>query len=216
VVVHLRLWHGACVARMAAMGESSIEVVCCDPPYGLTGENGTTATGFLGQSWDRTGIVFDGAFWSEVCRVLVPGGRVKVFGSPRTFHRVASAMEGAALKVLGLEAWAYSTGFPKSLSIDKAADALSLFGSCDSRALSKVEQHRPVIGHKRRLVSRGRRAAQGESRPGVKSNMERWLNYRQEDIPITRPITEAGKLWEGWGTALKPAWEPILVGMKPC
>ena len=124
-------------------------------------------------------------------------------------------MEGAGLVGVGLEAWGYSGGMPKSLSTSKAVDAIVMFGQCNSVTLSQVEKHRPVVGTVRRVVSSKRRASEGPSRVGVKSNMERWLNPVQEDIPVTSGATEAGREWSGWGTGLRPTWEPVLVGTKP-
>lgn len=210
----LRLLQGDCLEVMATLADGSLGAVVCDPPYGLTGENGTTATGFLALEWDRSGIIFDPVLWGHLHRVLRPGGKVKVFGSTRRFHRVAQAMEAAGLVVQGLQGWCYASGFPKSVNLSLATDALVLTGKADSRALRYALSQRPVVGTARRVVSTGRAAAQGESRQGVKANMERWLNHTAQDIPVTTGLTPLARALEGFGTCLRPAWEPVLVGSR--
>jgi site-specific DNA-methyltransferase (adenine-specific) len=214
--MRIALLLGDCLRRISEMPSASVGAVVCDPPYGLIGEtNGTNATGYLGIKWDRDTTHLSKAFWIEVHRVLVPRGVVKVFSATRTSHRLGALLEATGFEDISLEAWAYGGGFPKSLSIEKSVDAMVLTGKCNSRTLSKVEKQRPVVGTVRRVVSSGRRAAEGESRAGVRSNMERWLNPVAADIPVTAALTDKARAWTGWGTALKPAWEPVLVGHKP-
>lgn len=212
----MRLLLGDCAVRLQDVQTDSVGAVVCDPPYGLTGAgNGTTATGLMGIAWERDETYLSRAFWDEVLRALQPGGVVKMFSATRTYHKVARVMEAAGLVGVGLEAWGYSGGMPKSLSTSKAVDAIVLFGQCNSVTLSAVEKHRPVVGHVRRVVSSKRRASEGDSRVGVRANMERWLNPMQEDIPVTSGATTEGQAWSGWGTGLRPTWEPVLVGTKP-
>ena len=211
----LKLLLGDCSLRLQDVPSNSVQAVICDPPYGLTGDgNGTTATGLMGIAWDRDTTYLSHAFWSEINRVLQPRGVVKMFSAARTFHRLAGVIERTGYAI-SLEAWAYSGGMPKSASMSKSIDALVLFGQCNSVTLSKVEKLRPVVGAVRRVVSSKRYAGAGESRAGVKSNMERWLHPVQKDIPVTVGVTPEAAVWEGWGTALKPSWEPVLVGTKP-
>lgn len=211
----ISLLSGDCRAWLRKQATASIGAVVCDPPYALTGAgNGTTATGFLGIRWDRENPATDEAFWQSIFRVLTAKGCVKAFSAPRTYHRVATAMEAAGF-VVTLEAWGYAGGFPKSVSLSKSIDAKILTGKSNSVALSRTEVRRPVVGSVRRVVSSGRHASEGTSRHGVQSNMERWLNTTIKDIPVTSALTTEAKLWEGWGTQMRPAWEPILVGRKP-
>lgn len=149
VTLHLR--HGDCLVRLQELGEGSVGAVVCDPPYELS---------FMGKGWDGTGIAYDPALWAHLYRVLVPGGMVKAFSATRTFHRMAAAMQEAGFTKIGVQAWTYGSGFPKSLSISKAID-------------KAAGAEREVMG------------------------------------------TVTARTWEGWGTALKPSWEPVLVGMKP-
>lgn len=111
---------------------------------------------------------------TEVERVLVPGGRVKVFSSSRLYHRLAAAMDASGLQVIGMEAWGYSSGFPKAVYVDKAVDR-------------ELGVERPVL----RTVKRGR-----------------------DNYDITGPGSDEAALWVGWTTALKPAWEVVIVGVK--
>lgn len=211
---------------------NSIDAVVCDPPYDLlqasrvgsprrnvgnspAGRTGSGAGGFMGLAWDATGIAFDKKFWKEVLRVLKPGGHLLAFGGTRTWHRMVCAIEDAGFEVRECYAWLYATGFPKSLNVSKAIDAKMKYGKSSSIALSKNEKNRPIIGKVKRLVSKGRRASEGTGDHGVKANMERWLNYEEKDVAITKSLTKEASEWEGWGTATKPAFEPIAVARKP-
>jgi site-specific DNA-methyltransferase (adenine-specific) len=178
---------GDCLSVMATLPDCSVDAVICDPPYEL---------GFMGKSWDRTGVAFDPATWAEALRVAKPGAHLLAFGGSRTFHRIAVAIEDAGWEIRDTISWLYGSGFPKSLDVSKAID-------------KAAGAEREVVGR------RTDRAAQP-----VRDN--RGGNYNSAhgkgplDISaITAPATDAAKEWEGWGTALKPAWEPIIVARKP-
>ena len=211
VILHLE----DCLDVLERTPRGSIDAFLFDPPYGLTGENGTTAMGYLGQEWDRSGVAFSDVFWNLVYNTLKPCGWVKAFCGTRTFHRMVVPMSHAGLVDIRLEAWCHGGSMPAGVNISLAVDALRLVGSTNSRALRKVTSMRPVVGYKTRQVSRGRSATQGESRQGVMANMERWLDSQAQRIPITAPVSDEAKAWDGWGTALKPSWEPVVVGVKP-
>jgi DNA modification methylase len=143
----------------------------------------------------------------EVFRVLKPGAHLLAFGGTRTYHRMVCAIEDAGFEVRDSIHWMYGTGFPKSLNISKAVDA--------------------AAGAKREVVGT-RRGKGGEnlnklSRPdGADSEQAKGCGaYGQGakqidiDIPVTAPATEEAKQWEGWGTALKPAHELIVLARKP-
>jgi site-specific DNA-methyltransferase (adenine-specific) len=123
---------------MGEMGQASVDAVVTDPPYEL---------GFMGKSWDATGVAYKVEVWKECLRVLKPGGHLLAFGGSRTYHRLACAVEDAGFEIRDQIMWVYGSGFPKSLNVGKATDS----------------------AHK----------------------------------------------WIGWGTALKPAHEPIVVARKP-
>lgn len=127
-VLHL----GDCRDVLKTIADASIDAIVTDPPYEL---------GFMGRQWDRTGIAYDVAMWSECLRVLKPGGHLLAFSAARTYHRMACAIEDAGFELRDQIMWIYGSGFPKSKNLD------------------------------------------GD--------------------------------WNGWGTALKPAHEPICVARKP-
>jgi len=193
----LRLLLGDCVVRMMEMEEKAVHTVLCDPPYFLH---------FMGKDWDAVfsegevplGMEEAYLLWfSSMIRVLEHGGTVMAFGGTRTFHRMAAAMEAAGFTDVHLDAWAYGSGFPKSLNVSKAID--KLFGA--KRKTKRIE----ATGGK--VLEYGGQ----NSRPW----MEELAKKGYRDAPGDVPATEKAAEWDGWGTALKPAWEPILVGMKP-
>jgi DNA modification methylase len=167
-----------------------------DPPYEL---------GFMGKKWDGTGIANRADLWTQVLRVLRPGGHLVAFSGTRTYHRMACAIEDAGFEIRDQIGWAYGSGFPKSHSVDKAIDkslgVAGTFGGPKSAAHAEM-------------------AAKGQARRGEKH--EGWDRPWMDDPDaIARANstyeagTDAAKQWQGWGTALKPAWEPICLARKP-
>ena len=148
---------------------------------------------FMGKRWDYD--VPSVEIWAECLRVLKPGGHLLAFAGTRTQHRMAVRIEDAGFEIRDMIAWVYGSGFPKSLDVSKAID-------------KAAGAEREVIG-----VGNG-----GMVRVN-KRNAE--LGYREADYAaahannITAPATEAARQWQGWGTALKPALEPITVARKP-
>ena len=189
----IQLQLGNCLDRLKEMGENSCSAMISDPPYDLVSGGGT---GFMGKLWDGTGIAFSQELWTEIYRVLKPGGIVKSFGGTRTFHRMASAMEEAGFTGISVEAWTYGSGFPKSLNIGKSFDKQA--------------------GVEREVIGRGKHPTlKDTSKMEEAANAAHGSNTWSREWDVTVPTTEDAKLWEGWGTALKPAWEPICVGYKP-
>jgi DNA modification methylase len=107
------VWLGDCRAEMSRLADCSIDSIVTDPPYEL---------GFMGKSWDATGIAYDIKVWQECLRVLKPGGHLLAFGGSRTYHRLACAIEDAGFQIRDQIMWVYGSGFPKSLNIGKAID----------------------------------------------------------------------------------------------
>jgi site-specific DNA-methyltransferase (adenine-specific) len=128
------------------------------------------------------------AWVTECLRVLKPGGHLLAFGGTRTWHRLACAIEDAGFEVRDSIAWMYGSGFPKSLDVSKAID-------------KAAGAERQVIDFKRTNV--------GMQGGNFTAGSE------QADVPVTAPATDAAREWSGWGTALKPAHEPIVVARKP-
>lgn len=147
---------------------------------------------FMGRKWDYDVPAVE--VWAECLRVLKPGGHLLAFASTRTQHRMAARIEDAGFGIRDMIAWVYGSGFPKSLDVSKAIDAAA-------------GAERKVVGS--RVVSRDFKSGEGEDtafrsgRPG------------QTDVAITAPATSEAAEWDGWGTALKPALEPITLARKP-
>lgn len=218
---HVTLYHGDCLEVLGALPDCSVHAVVTDPPYGIS---------FMGKQWDQPGEFgsksrrgggpnhrrgqqdaaleagrYDlsphamGNFqrwcevWATEClRILKPGGHLLSFGGSRTWHRLACAVEDAGFEIRDSIAWLYGEGFPKSLDVSKAID--------------KAEgAQREVLGEQPdRWTSKGTVLNFATDRP-------------QESVPVTAgPATAAAAAaWDGWGTALKPAFEPIVVARKP-
>lgn len=218
-----RILRGDCIEAMREMDEASVDAIVTDPPYGLR---------FMGKAWDGADIEqaararaelgddgeggrLDGrtaprsrgardagtydlsltgnrAFqaWTEdwareAFRVLRPGGHLLCFAGSRTYHRMASGVEDAGFEIRDSLIWLYGSGFPKSLDVSKAIDK--------------------AAGAEREVVAvREAPAATG----GV------YGEYAQE-VEVTEPATVKAQRWQGWGTALKPSHEPIVVARKP-
>lgn len=149
--------------------------------------------GFMGKKWDATGIAYDAELWAECLRVLKPGGHLLAFSGSRTYHRMTVAIEDAGFDIRDQIMWVYGSGFPKSLDISKAID-------------KAAGAEREVVGTKTAGIGTGKAYGKivGEREP-IATNQ----------VDITAPATDAAKEWNGWGTALKPAHEPICVARKP-
>lgn len=106
-----KVYLGDCMEVLKTLQENSVDSICCDPPYEL---------GFMGKSWDSTGIANNKDMWAECLRVLKPGGHLLAFSGTRTYHRMASAIEDAGFEVRNQLCWAFGSGFPKSLNIGRA------------------------------------------------------------------------------------------------
>jgi site-specific DNA-methyltransferase (adenine-specific) len=143
---------------------------------------------FMGKRWDYDVPAVE--VWQECLRALKPGGHLLAFAGTRTQHRMAVRIEDAGFEIRDMIAWVYGSGFPKSLDLSKAID-------------KAAGADREVVGK-----TRG-----GVQRCGVYVGSALTEEEKQHDV--TAPATEAAKKWQGWGTALKPALEPITVARKP-
>jgi site-specific DNA-methyltransferase (adenine-specific) len=147
---------------------------------------------FMGKKWDYEVPSVD--VWAECLRVLKPGGYLLALAGTRTQHRMVCAIEDAGFEIRDMIAWVYGQGFPKSLDVSKAID--------------KAE------GAEREVI--GRVAGMGKQNPEWNGTAQgRTENSFKPEYDITAPATDAAKQWHGWGTALKPAMEPITVARKP-
>ena len=148
--------------------------------------------GFMGKKWDSTGIAYNVDLWKECLRVLKPGGHLLAFGGTRTYHRMAVAIEDAGFEVRDMLEWIYASGFPKSLNIGKAVDKLQ-------------GNEREVVGIDENFLKRN---------PN-KLHYEDSINNGFKDGIEASMRTKGYSEWEGFGTALKPAHEPIIMARKP-
>lgn len=148
--------------------------------------------GFMGKKWDE---LPPGPEWAAEClRVLKPGGHLLAFGGTRTWHRLAVAVEDAGFEIRDSIAYLYGSGFPKSLDVSKAIDK--------------------AAGAEREIVGTRVKAGMGSADTFAQ---DAWTqaNRGPVELDITVPSTAEAERWQGWGTALKPAFEPIVVGRKP-
>ena len=212
-----KLMLGDNIESLRQLPDNSIDSIVTDPPYALTsikkrfGKEGSApaqfgtdgafqraSKGFMGKEWDAEVPTVE--FWREVYRVLKPGGHILSFGGTRTYHRMAVNIEDAGFEIRDQVMWLYGSGFPKSHNIGKAVD--------------KIEgNEREVIGTKNDFALDGR-----VRKPEIHKPMNETINSDQEygyKQGWDTPVTKGQSKYEGWGTALKPANEPICVARKP-
>jgi DNA modification methylase len=216
-----RILIGDCRQRLKELPDNSVDSVVTDPPYHLTsGKKGGSgeasvnlnspagrariSTGFMGQEWDGGDVAFDPETWAEVLRVLKPGGHLVAFSGTRTYHRMAVAIEDAGFEIRDQLGWLYGSGFPKSHDVSKGIDKLA-------------GAEREVVGPRMRPDGKSQLSARG----GDEGRGEGWDRpWRNDPEAVARngmetaPATDAAREWQGWGTALKPAWEAICLARK--
>ncbi len=197
-----------CMEVMRAMPDNSVDFIGTDPPYGLSpdgkartwddiealraeGKSGPNK-GFMGKVWDA-GV--PGITWAREClRVLKPGGFLVAFSATRTYHRLGCAVEDAGFEIRDMLDWLQWQGFPKSLAVGAAIDEM-------------LGVEREVVIGESPWNSRKPNGSGGVSSVG--------LNETPGAPDITAPASDLAAIWEGFGTALKPAKEPAVVARKP-
>jgi DNA modification methylase len=266
-----RILVGNCLDTLKTLDDASISSIVTDPPYEL---------GFMGKTWDASGIAYNVELWRECLRVLKPGGHLLAFGGTRTYHRMAVAIEDAGFEIRDSIHWVYGSGFPKSLDVSKAIDkqrhdrddiykvtawirsardaagvtnkdidnAFGFAGMSGHWTSSKSQPAVPTLDQVPQLLQvlgvaaekvpedirrllwdlNGKKGQPGENwaKREVTGQHEAhvfgaWVtncgmehhNTGKEKRDV--PATDAAKTWQGWGTALKPAHEPIVVARKP-
>lgn len=181
------LRNGNCKELIKQLADNTIDAIVTDPPYEL---------GFMGKKWDATGIAYDAELWAECLRVLKPGGHLLAFSGSRTYHRMAVAIEDAGFDIRDQIMWVYGSGFPKSHDVSKAIDKMA--------------------GAERERTGNYTNKKAGLERNNIMSKfVSKHMDPKNGKIFETAPATDAAKEWNGWGTALKPAHEPICVARKP-
>ncbi len=215
----IKIIHGDCLDVMAGMDANSIDAIVTDPPYGIH---------FMGKDWDdfggplgidtrttseRGGAMHAGTYDTsrnlefqefmckvsiEMIRVAKPGAHLLIFGSTRTHHRLMCGIEDAGWEIRDVIMWVFGSGFPKSLDVSKAID-------------KAAGAEREVVGKSKTSVG----PAMSEERIFWGSSKTWETKTWKTANNITTPVTDAARQWAGFGTALKPAWEPIIVARKP-
>ncbi len=183
-----RIENRDCLAGMREMEENSVDAVVCDPPYGIS---------FMQTHWDHgvPGV----PYWQEALRVAKPGAHLLAFGGTRTHHRLMVAIEDAGWELRECLMWVFGSGMPKGLDVGKAIDKAA--------GLSRT-----VLGPKR--------SPDGRCRTSEPSGMQERTplhggGIRKREEWLTAPATDAAKQWDGWNTALKPSYEPVILARKP-
>lgn len=225
---------GDCLDVLTEIPDNSIDAIVTDPPYGL---------GFMGKAWDDLPPGLPWA--EECLRVLKPGGHLLAFGGTRTWHRLAVAVEDAGFEVRDSIAWLYGSGFPKSLDVSKAIDKAARGvpqGGTDPTSPNHGKYRTTTTEGKRWDGDAGQGYGAGGSRflAPDRSGSPTSIASERMDVPATAttpltgtedaaaadgsptptpgatvPTDDAAQQWSGWGTALKPAFEPIVVARKP-
>lgn len=218
--VHL----GSCLDVLPTIGTATIDAIVTDPPYGLSNvkpdgiinaikewasgnrEFVPDAKGFMGKDWDA--FVPPPAVWDECFRVLKPGGHLLAFAGTRTQDLMGLAVRLAGFEIRDSIAWMYGSGFPKSLDVAKAIDKAA--GA--ERETKKWVRTGKTVSATNSVGTRG----------GMTGNLQcpdcgKW-KFSPDYCRCPKDNgaqTDTAKKWEGWGTALKPAHEPIIVARKP-
>ena len=182
----MKLILGDSVDKLKELDDNSIDSIVTDPPYGLS---------FMGKKWDYD--VPSQEIFEECLRVLKPGGHLLSFAGSRTYHRMAVRVEDAGFEIRDQIMWIYGSGFPKSQNISKMID-------------KKAGVEREVIGE-----YDPRSKFDGSNRSDREIGGQQVAPSKTSKLSITAPATDEAKQWEGWGTALKPAHEPIVMARKP-
>lgn len=182
--------HGDCLEIMRKMKSDSVDSIVTDPPYGWN---------FMGKKWDADLPLQD--IWEECLRVAKPGAHLLAFGGTRTFHRLACAIEDAGWEMRDMLMWIHGQGFPKNHDVSKKLDKMA------GVEREVVGEYSWPDGLKRDTRTHTTK------RKGIYQDIK--TDDSLNDRSITAPATDAAKKWEGWGTALKPAFEPICLARKP-
>lgn len=175
----MKLINSDCIEAMKAMPDNSVDSIVTDPPYEL---------GFMGKSWDASGIAFNVDVWREALRVIKPGGHLIAFSGSRTYHRMAVAIEDAGFEIRDQIMWVYGSGFPKSHNIEKAINKMD--------GVEFLEKPASGVGFM--------------NAEGVGG-----YNTTINQLEQVGDSSERAAIWQGWGTALKPAHEPMVLARKP-
>ena len=175
----MNLINSDCIQAMKQMPDNSVDSIVTDPPYEL---------GFMGKSWDSSGVAFNVEVWQEALRVLKPGGHLIAFSGSRTYHRMAVAIEDAGFEIRDQIMWVYGSGFPKSMNLEKSINKMD--------GVEFIEKPASGVGFMNAEGAGG-------------------YNTTINQLEQVGDSSERAQQWQGWGTALKPAHEPMVLARKP-
>jgi hypothetical protein len=210
---------GDVLDRLRILPDDSVDSIVTDPPYEL---------GFMGKAWDKSGIAVSVPMWRECLRVLKPGGHLLSFGGSRTYHRMACAIEDAGFEIRDQIMWLYGSGFPKSLDVSKAIDKAARgvpqggadltsenHGNYKSGCSEDNPSGRGFGAGPGQFMKDSRSKYDGANRTAARSTSSGFGYESKGGLSESQPLTESAQEWVGYGTALKPAHEPICVARKP-
>lgn len=181
----ITIYHGDLLDVLPTLPEASVDFAVTDPPYGLS---------FMGKGWDHG--VPGSVYWRAIARVCKPGALLLAFGGTRTYHHLTCAIEEAGWEIRDCLMWLHGQGFPKAADVGKMIDKAK-------------GAKREVVGTK--LGQPGYSLADN----GRTNEVYGDLHDPEAECAITAPATPLAAKWTGWANALKPAWEPIVLAMKP-
>ena len=205
-----KVYNENCLDTMKRIPDNSIDSIVTDPPYGLSKEPDIVevltkwmndepyehgSSGFMQKIWDS--FVPGPEYWKECYRILKPGGHLVTFGGTRTFDLISIALRISGFERRDTLMWVFGSGFPKSHNISKAIDKM--------------------YGLERRVVGESNSGPLGGKKSGriAGTGVFRGDNWISAEVNIlTAPESTDAITWDGWGTALKPAYEPILLCRK--
>jgi site-specific DNA-methyltransferase (adenine-specific) len=180
-----QILHGDNRETLKTLPDNSVDAIVTDPPYGID---------FLGKAWDaNTGAL---ETYQECLRVLKPGGHILAFSAARTYHHLAVTLEQAGFEIRDQIMWIYSSGFPKSQDVGRSIQ----------RSLGVKELDR--------VVDTTKNAGFGQTDHARVRAGEEWSTTAKQ-VGVVKCTDPEAQAWEGWGTALKPAHEPICMARKP-
>jgi len=180
-----QILHGDNRETLKTIADNSIDAIVTDPPYGID---------FLGKDWDATTGALE--TYQQCLRVLKPGGHILAFSAARTYHHLAVTLEQAGFEIRDQIMWIYSSGFPKSQDVGR-----SIQRSLGVKELARV-------------VDTTKNAGFGQTDHARVRAGEEWSTTAKE-VGVVKCTDPEAQAWEGWGTALKPAHEPIALARKP-
>ena len=215
--------NGNNIEELKKFDNNYFDSIVTDPPYEI---------GFMGKSWDASGIANNPEMWAECLRVLKPGGYLLSFSATRTYHRMAVAIEDSGFEIRDMIEWVYGSGFPKSLNIGKAVDKINgemgrsykftkwlredagmRISDVYVHLLDKAKNEATAKAMAQHYISDKQQPAiptaeiWGRIRPHIKTEIPQWVDELVERIEREREIVGRGKAGLTSGTIANFAGE---------